>query len=311
LAIETRQREANAAAKSRVGEASNWRHVIGLSPTLWMFACAAAVAIICMLTQRYAARLGAYRTGIITVAAFALTALYSARKHALWASVRWLRFTSRMPPGIARRLVLLDRLETWRFGHLTLGMLALIPFWWHSHGGVATPLEETLRAAVILLVLSGIVGTVIEEFIPHEMRIKPGREGRLPDVEAKLHALYVEAEESILGHSETLVRAYLHNVRPILVHPRSLLRMFIATMTRADPAVAACRPAIAARAALGDDAPAYRGLVEIAERKVRLEQNQFNLRLTRVWLYFHIALVAITGVLIAFHVMGVLYFVGV
>jgi hypothetical protein len=311
LAIETRQREEKAPAKPRAGEAASRQHLIGLSPTLWMIACAAGVAIICALTHRYAARLGADRTGIITVAAFTLTALYSARKHTLWASVRWLRFTSRMPRGIARRLVLLDRLETWRFGHLTLGMLALIPFWWHSHGGVASPLEETLWMAVILLVLSGIVGTVIEEFIPHEMRIKPAREGRLPDVEAKLHALYVEAEESILGHSETLVRAYLRNVRPILVHPRSSLRMLIATITRADPAVAVCRPAVAARAALGDDAPAYRGLVEIAERKVRLEQNRFNLRLTKVWLYFHIALVAITGVLIAFHVMGVLYFVGV
>ena len=67
-----------------MGEAANRRHVIGLSPTLWMIACAAAVAIICALTHRYAARLGAYRTGIITVEAFALTALYSARKHALW-----------------------------------------------------------------------------------------------------------------------------------------------------------------------------------------------------------------------------------
>ena len=190
-------------------------------------------------------------------------------------------------------------------------MLASIPFWWDSRGGVASPLEETLRMAVILSVLSGIVGTAIEEFIPHEMRIKPGPEGRLPDVEAKLHALYVEAEESILGHSETLVRAYLRNVRPILVHPRSSLRMFIATITRADPAVAVCRPAIAARAALGDEAAAYCGLVEITERKVRLEQNQFNLHLTRVWLYFHIALVAITGALVAFHVLGVLYFVGV
>jgi hypothetical protein len=87
--------------------------------------------------------------------------------------------------------------------------------------------------------------------------------------------------------------------------------MFIATITRADPAVAVCRPAIAAGATLGDDAAAYCGLVKIAERKVRLEQNQFNLRLTRVWLYFHIALVAITAALVAFHVMGVVYFVGV
>ena len=43
---------------------------------------------------------------------------------------------------------------------------------------------------------------------------------------------------------------------------------------------------------------------------MRLEHNQFNLRLGTGWLKFHIALVMIMGVEIAFHVTGVLYFVG-
>jgi len=51
-------------------------------------------------------------------------------------------------------------------------------------------------------------------------------------------------------------------------------------------------------------------LVEVAARKVRLELNQFNLRLGTVWLKFHLALVMIMAVEIVFHITGVLYFVG-
>ena len=60
----------------------------------------------------------------------------------------------------------------------------------------------------------------------------------------------------------------------------------------------------------GSDEAIYRELVEVAARKVRLEHNQFNLRLNTAWLGFHIALVAILGVEVAFHVTGVLYFLG-
>ena len=61
---------------------------------------------------------------------------------------------------------------------------------------------------------------------------------------------------------------------------------------------------------VGSDEAIYRELVEIAARKVRLEHNQFSLRLNIAWRNFHIALVVITGVEVAFHVTGVLYFVG-
>jgi hypothetical protein len=55
-----------------------------------------------------------YRTGIITITSFALAALYSARKRNLWSSVHWLRLATRLPRKIARALIVLDRLETWR-----------------------------------------------------------------------------------------------------------------------------------------------------------------------------------------------------
>jgi hypothetical protein len=50
--------------------------------------------------------------------------------------------------------------------------------------------------------------------------------------------------------------------------------------------------------------------VTIAERKVRLEHNDFDLMLSIGWMRIHIGLAITIGVLIAFHVAGVLYFSG-
>ena len=77
-------------------------------------------------------------------------------------------------------------------------------------------------------------------------------------------------------------------------------RLAWATLRGSDPSPRACRTAISAAATIGADEPIYRELVGIAERKVRLEHNQFNLRLGTVWLKFHIALVLIMAVEIIF-----------
>jgi len=278
--------------------------------TLWAVICGAAVAALHAVTSGVPGRLGSYRTGIITILSFALAAAYSGRKHTLWVSVRWLRMATRLPRTIARRLILMDRLETWRTMHITIGILALLPFWWHVDAGRATLLERTLESTVVLVVLSGLFGAAINDLLPHSMRIRPNQEVRVEDVEAGFHQLYLEAEETVLGHSEDLVRAYLKNVRPILIGSQPPVRLLWATLRGTDPAPPACQPARLAGATVGGDGPIYGELVEIAARKVRLEHNQFNLRLGTAWINFHIALVVIMGIEIAFHVGGVLYFAG-
>ncbi len=278
--------------------------------TLWVVICGAVVLAIHAATAIIPARLGSYRTGIITLLTFLLAAIYSVRKHTLWLSVRWLRLASRLPRSFARRLVLMDRLETWRTLHITIGMLALLPFWWHVDAGRATILERALESTVILVILSGFCGVLIHDLLPRAMRVRPNQEVRLEDVEAAYHQLYFEAEEAILGHSEALVKAYLKNVRPLLIGEQPAARLAWATLRGSDPSPRACRTALRDATSVGSDEPIYRDLVEVAARKVRLELNQFNLRLGTVWLKFHIALVMIMGIEILFHVTGVLYFVG-
>lgn len=297
--------------REQIGEAADRRHAAPIaSVTLWVVICGMVVIAVHAATAAIPGRLGSYRTGIITILSFALAAVYSARKHTLWFSVRWLRLAMRMPRWLARRIVLMDRLETWRTMHLTIGVLALLPFWWHVDAGRATILERTLESTVVLVVLSGLFGAAIHDLLPHAMRIRRNQEVRLEDVEAGFHQLYLEAEEAVLGHSEDLVHAYLKNVRPLLIGSQRPARFIWATLRGADPAPRACRTALRAGTTVGSDGPIYGELVEIAARKVRLEHNQFNLWLNTVWLNFHIALVVIMGVEIAFHVTGVLYFAG-
>jgi hypothetical protein len=297
--------------REQIGEAAERRHTAPVaSVALWAVICGAAVVSVHAATARLGARIGSYWTGLATLIAFMLAAAYSRRKRSLWFSLRWLRLAMRLPRQLALRFVLLDRLETWRFAHISIGMLAILPFWWHVQAGRASTLELALKSAVVLLVLSGLLGASIEDFLPHAMRIRPDQEVRLEDVEASFNALYVEAEERILGHSEQLVHAYIQNVRPILTGNQPAVRMLWATLTGADPAPRMCLGARQAGADLSGDASVYGELVDIAERKVRLEHNQFNLQLSTRWLYFHMDLAAAVGLLVIFHVAGVLYFFG-
>lgn len=298
--------------RGKTSAAFGRRHLTVSSVTLWALGCAAAVALADYLTIKIGPRLGPYWSGRITVLAFAAASFYSLRKRkvALW--VHPLKLLAYLPRSIAQRADLFDRLETWRLAHITLGVIAIVPFWWHVQAAVsASPLEKVLAGAVIALVASGFAGAFIQEFLPAEMRLRPGQiEVRISDVDEGLHALYVQAEEMILGHSEELVQAYLRHVRPLLarnVRPRTLLW---ATLTRSDPAPRICKPARRVGAALAPDRECYEGLVDIAERKIRLEQNGFDLRLSTGWLRVHIVLAIATFILIAFHVVGVFYFNG-
>lgn len=298
--------------RTQIGEAADRRHTAPIaSVTLWAAVCGLAVIVLHALTAGFGARLGSYRSGIVTLIIFAITATYFVRKYSLWFSVRWLRLAMRLPRPIALRCVLIDRLETWRTVHITLGMFMLLPFWWHTEAGPESTLEMVLKLMVFLVVTSGLLATMMEEYLPVEARKHGFQEVRVVDVDEGLHALYVEAEEKVLGHSEGLVQAYLHDVRPLLAGSQPSLRMLWATLSRIDPAPAACMPARLQSAALGADSDVYGELVDIAERKVRLEHNRFYLRLNWVWLRVHRGLVIATVVLIVFHVLGALYFAGV
>ena len=306
------ERQSGTAIRVQIGEAAARRHTAPIaSMLLWGGLCASSVIALHKLSAAWGTSQGSYRTGIFTFSVFLLTALYPVRKYTLWFSLHYMRLASRFPRAWAVRLLLLDRLETWRVVHVTLGVFAMLPFWWHTQFGRRSLLELTLEILVIMLVLSGFMGTLIEDLLPARMLKLGNTEVRLEDVEAASQALYVQAEELVLGHSEALVHAYLLLVRPLLAGSQAPSTLLWATLTGRNPAAAVCRPVRLVADGFGTEATIFHELVNIAERKVGLDHNQFNLRLSNEWLGLHRRLAITVLALIVFHVTGVLYFVGV
>lgn len=278
--------------------------------TMWALGCGLCVVVIHL--TRWGAGLGSYRSGIATLVGFGLASCYTVRKRWMWLSVRAMRLASRMPHPIAHRLLLADRLESWRLVHVIIGVAVIGPLWWHMEQGGTGPsrLEAALAALTVLLMLSGLTGAIVQDFLPRAMRIRPGQEVRREDVDSAVHELYVEAEEAILGRSEVLVKTYLKIIRPVLLGTQPRRAMFIATLTGGDPAAPVGHRLRANATDVPEDTQTWEKLVTIAERKVRLEHNDFDLVLSVGWMRVHIGLAIVLGVLIAFHVVGVLYFAG-
>jgi hypothetical protein len=195
--------------------------------------------------------------------------------------------------------------------HVTLGAFALLPFWWHAQFGRRSLLEYALEIMLILLVFSGFLGALVEDLLPARMLKLGNQEVRLEDVETASHRLYVEAEELVLGHSEALVHAYLSFVRPLLAGNQPSHTLFWATLTGNNPALAVCQPARLRAGGFGIEARTFHELVNIAERKVELDHNQFNLKMSTAWLLLHRRLAISVLVLMLFHVAGVLFFAGI
>src|SRR5271156_4933081 len=252
---------------------------------LWLTICLIAVAAANAAISTFGRQIGEYWSGSIALASFIAIAWYSVRKRNIWFSIRVLQFTGRIfPATIQRRLVVLDRLETWRAFHLTLGMLALLPLSWHITTAVMSPLEVVLLSLVLLLFISGIFGAILQDKLPYSMMRLAEHEVRLEDVDSKVSAVYREAEEKILGRGDKLTQLYLSNIKPILISDRSASRwtLLMATIRGLDPGPRVCLAAAEKIAESGDE-NTYQGLLALAARKVNLDHNSFNIRLCTGW----------------------------
>jgi len=285
-----------------------------LNAVLWMVLCALFVLVAHSLGEARGLKVSEYWSGTISLVGFVFLGWYSLRKRSLWFSLRVLRMTGRiLPASWQQGTIVADRLETWRAVHITLAILVALPLWWHMSSGLMSLVEMLLALAVALLLLSGVFGVAIQEFLPPAIEAMPEREVRLQDVASRIDATYVEAEEKVLGHPETLVQAYLKNLKPVLEGDRiaSRWRLLGATLRRRDLGAEMCAQwRQGAAAQFGDDAVVWKELVDLTARKLNLEHNAFNLNFSTEWLTFHIVLAVCTFGLLIFHVLSVLYFYG-
>jgi len=258
---------------------------------------------------------GAYETGLLTLALFLLPALYSLRKRTLWFSVRWLRASRIFGAPIQHALSLLDRLRTWRAAHIALGVVAAAAFYAHLRAGHhlsgrMNVLEEVLTIAVMLLVASGYLGTFIQDLVPSLTARDESREVRLEDVALRLKELEDQKvhKDKFLGRSRELARVYNDEIGPLLQSPEPKWKLWRAILTHKDASSTACARAWSQRHTIpGADLSLFHELLDMAADKVDLEQNRLELLLSTRWLRFHIGLTIAIGLLVVFHVLGVLY----
>ena len=273
--------------------------------------CGIVVVLLRLVTGGFEKRVGVYGSGIITAVLFVGVGLYSVRKRNLWFSLRMLNLARRVfPKSVFGSVVFLDRLETWRATHVVVAMLSLLPFWWHMQRHLMGPLEAALATAVALLFGSGLFGVLIQDRLPNYMTRFAEHEVRTQDVNAKINAVYVEAEEKILGHSEDFTRDYLKRIKPVLLEDRSSWSLFAATVAQRDIGNDVHAALSANNPYRDPEASTWLELVGLATRKVNLEQNDFNLWLSTSWLRFHIIVAVLTFSLLAFHILSVLYYGG-
>jgi hypothetical protein len=309
----TREAPARAASGQPLGISDRRDRVIPVRVWLWLTICLIAVAGAHAATSTFGNEIGEYWSGSIALVSFIAIACYSVRKRNIWFSLRVLQFTGKiLPVAIQRQLIILDRLETWRGFHVTLGMLALLPLAWHVTTVAMSPLEAILATLVVLLFISGIFGAILQDKLPHSMLGRAEHQVRLEDVDSKVYAVYRQAEEKILGHDEQLIKTYISAIKPILLSDRSLPRrtLLMATLRGVDPGELACAAAAEKIAESGDE-KTYRELLALAVRKVNLDHNTFNIHLSTGWLNVHIVLSVLTFAFLIFHVAGVLYFGGI
>jgi hypothetical protein len=273
--------------------------------------CGVLVVVVRLLTPGVERHVGVYLSGIITATMFVVVGLYSVRKRNLWFSLRILVLARKVfPKAVFETVVFLDRLETWRAAHVVIAMLSLLPLWWHMHRHLMGPLEAALASAVALLFVSGLFGVLIQDRLPHYMTQFAEHEVRTQDVNAKINAVYVEAEEKILGHTENFTKDYLARIKPVLLEDRTSWTLLRATLSRCDIGNNINLALSSANPYRDAEATAWKELVDLATRKVNLEQNDFNLWLSISWLRFHIIIAVLTFALLAFHVLSVLYYGG-
>ena len=257
------------------------------------------------------APLADWTSGLLTLVLMGLAAFYAIRRRTLRVSLFILRVVAGRERDDPLRALLVeaDRLRTWRVVHLLIGVAWAVALWWHVDATSGSWLEIVLLALCVAVLLSGLFGVVVQYWIPRSMLGIIEREVRVRDVEERRRAIFVAAEEKILGGSDELVDAYVAEIRPGLQADPSRMSLFEHTLRRTDPG-AALRGQLWRRLEAMEpaDASRFRELIDLAEQKGRLDLNLYHLQLSVGWLLVHDALVIGAAVLVVLHLLAVAYY---
>lgn len=250
-------------------------------------------------------------SGVLTLVLMVLACVYAIRRRTHRLSLIVLRpfSTVRLLAPLKDAAVWLDRVQNWRTVHLLIGVLWALSLFWHMGATRGTWLESALWVMCVLVLASGVFGAVVQFWLPRSMLGIVEREVRVEDVDARRGAVFVAAEEKILGGSDKLVDTYMAEIRPELRNDPSPMRLLEATLRRIDPgSVLRGRLWPLLEGMDSVDRGKFQELIDLAEQKGRLDLNLYHLQLSVGWLVLHDALVVGTAALVVLHLLSVSYF---
>lgn len=250
-------------------------------------------------------------SGLVTLGLMAYACLYAVRRRTMRMSLFVLRpfSTLRILRPFRSFAVRMDRVQSWRTSHLVVGVLWALSLWWHMGATRGSWVETALVVLCVGVLVSGVFGAIVQFWLPRSMLGIVEREVRVQDVDARRGAIFVAAEETILGGSEKLVDTYTAAIRPELQGDPPRMRLLEATLRRQDPgATLRGRMWPLLEGMAPTDREKFLALIDLAEQKGRLDLNLYHLELSVGWLRAHDALVIGTSALVVLHLLSVAYF---
>lgn len=149
-----------------------WQRASG-SLALWAALCGAAVVVLHHATSDYGARLGAYRTGILTFLLFIVAALTVMRRriakrlpHVLVRNPSQHKLQQDQHPHYFSHAIGIGwsiKPKTWQRIHIGFALGAMLPLWWHCDLGRASDADLLLKGGAMLLLTFGFLGVSITD----------------------------------------------------------------------------------------------------------------------------------------------------
>jgi hypothetical protein len=229
--------------------------------------------------------------GIAAAVLFVMIGLYGARR-------RMIRFTKRVSFGRTRH---------WVNFHIYAGFLFFLLVMMHTGFRLPTGLLTSwLWWLSLWLVVSGIIGVVVQRWIPGQLANGLQNEAHYDRIPELVNDLRSRAEELVRNTDRQLRRFYLKLVAPALKAPSFNVQYYldvsggIRAQTREFDYIN--------RVLGGEDREKARELQNIYRTKLELDAHYTLQKALRWWAYLHIPVALAVVVLLGLHIFAVLYY---
>lgn len=223
--------------------------------------------------------------------------------------------------------------QFWLRGHIWLGLLSVPMILFHSGFELGGLLEQILMLNFAVVVVSGIVGTLLQGYLPRMMRMALSTESMFEEIPSACLALRKTADDIVEKASGPLIQSpdpavvsaaaakpqrddlaalrdfYLKTFRPFLVaHNAEIPTLTETSQQMARPGKAAARFEQLRNSLPADAHEVVNRLAGICEERRQLIEQQRMHHLLHGWLFIHVPISVALLVLGVLHAITALYY---